>query len=396
MRTLLAAGLMLVVLPAFADQPAVYTGCIQKSNGSLYNVQEGTAPTQPCKSKDKQITWNMAGQPGPQGPPGPSLEPSHWASVNCDLGERVNDALAYQAEVLGINLRGTCNEEIRITRDHVILQAEDASNPPTLINNTFPIVVSGARGVTLNNLRITGSGGGNGVEIVASHVSLGACEIWNQWMGVNVSALSNVWISNSYLHDNGADGVLVGPGSALDIRDTRIERNGIGIHGSASHLEIISTTIRDSVASGVRAERGTAVRTEGGEFSGSGEHGLQLDTGSVAEINGGTFTGNSGGIAGDGNTTVKLYGGVRISDNTAVGIGLSQGGRLITRGNNVITGNGQGIGLFLSSFTSYTFEELQVFGNGVGVSCDLSVGVCVPGQISDSISGCGPRCPDQP
>lgn len=390
----LVAALGLLALPATADDPVVYTGCINTANGSLYNVQEGTVPTQPCKKKDKQISWNMAGQPGPPGPPGPSLPPALWVNVNCDEGESINDALAYQAESLGINVSGTCDEEVRITRDHVILQADDPSNPPTLINNTFPVVVREARDVTLSNLKITGSGGGNGVEIASSDVFLEACEIWNQWMGVNASALSNVWIRNSYLHDNGADGVLVGAGCSLDIRDTRIERNGTGIHGMASHLEILSTTILDNTI-GIRADRGGAVRTEGGEVSRSDE-GLVLNTGSVAELNGTTFTQNrSVAIAGQGNACVKLYGGVNVSNNPGAGIDLKDGGRLVTRRTNVISDNGLGVSMLLSSFSTFATGELQIFGNGGGISCELSFAVCVPGDITDSITGCGPRCPDQ-
>jgi hypothetical protein len=66
----LVAALGLLALPATADDSVVYTGCIQVSNGSLYNVHEGTVPMQPCKDKDKQIGWNMAGVKGDKGDTG--------------------------------------------------------------------------------------------------------------------------------------------------------------------------------------------------------------------------------------------------------------------------------------------------------------------------------------
>jgi hypothetical protein len=66
----LAAALGLLALPATADDPVVYTGCINVANGSLYNVHEGTVPMQPCKEKDTQISWNMAGVKGDKGDPG--------------------------------------------------------------------------------------------------------------------------------------------------------------------------------------------------------------------------------------------------------------------------------------------------------------------------------------
>jgi hypothetical protein len=63
----LAVVLGPLALPATAGDPVVYTGCIQVSNGSLYSVHEGTVPMQPCKDKDKQISWNMAGAAGEKG-----------------------------------------------------------------------------------------------------------------------------------------------------------------------------------------------------------------------------------------------------------------------------------------------------------------------------------------
>ena len=70
MRLVLAAAVALVAVPALAQGPIVYTGCLKSSDGSLHSVREGAAPMAPCKAKDKQISWNMAGQPGPPGPSG--------------------------------------------------------------------------------------------------------------------------------------------------------------------------------------------------------------------------------------------------------------------------------------------------------------------------------------
>jgi type VI secretion system Hcp family effector len=71
MKTALAFALMLVTSLALADDPVVYTGCLSTSTGTLYSVHDGTTPMQPCKDKDLQISWNMAGVQGPKGDPGP-------------------------------------------------------------------------------------------------------------------------------------------------------------------------------------------------------------------------------------------------------------------------------------------------------------------------------------
>jgi type VI protein secretion system component Hcp len=83
MRLALALVLMLVALPALAEEPVVYTGCLNSENGTLYYVHEGTVPMKPCRDRDsskdkdkdrdrdRQITWNMAGPQGPMGLTGP-------------------------------------------------------------------------------------------------------------------------------------------------------------------------------------------------------------------------------------------------------------------------------------------------------------------------------------
>lgn len=71
MKPALVVALLFVASFALGGDPVVYTGCIATSNGTLYSVHEGTTPMQPCKDKDLQISWSMAGVQGPPGPTGP-------------------------------------------------------------------------------------------------------------------------------------------------------------------------------------------------------------------------------------------------------------------------------------------------------------------------------------
>jgi hypothetical protein len=70
MRLALVAALALVGLPASAQEPVVYTGCIASANGNLYAVHEGGVPMSPCQRNDRAISWNMAGQKGDKGDTG--------------------------------------------------------------------------------------------------------------------------------------------------------------------------------------------------------------------------------------------------------------------------------------------------------------------------------------
>jgi len=81
MKMALAVVFALLALPAFADEPVVYTGCLSKESGALYYVRQGTVPLKPCKDRDRdrdkdlQISWNMAGPQGPKGDKGdPGLQ----------------------------------------------------------------------------------------------------------------------------------------------------------------------------------------------------------------------------------------------------------------------------------------------------------------------------------
>jgi type VI secretion system secreted protein Hcp len=85
MKAALVVALLFVASVAFAADPVVYTGCIATSNGTLYSVHEGTTPMQPCKDRDLQISWNMAGLQGPPGLTGPQ-GPMGYQGLQGDTG----------------------------------------------------------------------------------------------------------------------------------------------------------------------------------------------------------------------------------------------------------------------------------------------------------------------
>jgi hypothetical protein len=393
MRVALVATLALLAVPALA-QDIVYTGCIRSADGTLYNVSEGIAPKAPCRARDKQISWNMAGQPGPEGPAGPSVPPPIGLYVNCDdpTHKSINELLATPAKSIDITISGTCDEGVFIDRDRVTLAAADPGNPPTLTHDGDTVVVHSARGVGLHSLKITGPGG-YGVAIENSQVRLESCEIGKVGSGVGVGSLSVVEIVDSTIYDS-ATGIVVDGGSVLTVRGTQIDASTTGILAITSVLHVDSSTILDASSLGIGLVSAIAT-VASSEVSGSDE-GLTLNSGSSVEIAASTFSRNrSVAIGGEGTIAVKLYGGVTVSDNPGGGIGLSNGASLAFRGTNTIARNGVGIGMFNSSFQAFSVGEMQVFENGAGISCTLTSGACMPSDITDSITGCGPMCPDQ-
>ena len=55
-----------------ADQ---FTGCLNQASGMVHRVAIGTEPNKPCVRPEVQITWNVTGPQGEQGPQGPQGEP---------------------------------------------------------------------------------------------------------------------------------------------------------------------------------------------------------------------------------------------------------------------------------------------------------------------------------
>ena len=394
----IVAALGLLAPPATADDPVVYTGCIQKSNGSLYNVREGTAPMQPCKSKDKQISWNMAGQPGPEGPPGPSLPRELTFFVDCDNGESINDALAHQAERLTVYISGMCIEGVLVNRDHVLLAAADTSDPPTITQGGTGVggagvTVSRARDVTLRYLTIDG-GNGVGVRADNSQATLEFCEIRNMTPGVLMEGLSALEIRDTWIHDNIGRGIEVEGGGAVTVRRSEIETTaGAAMLLTASIANVFSSTIRDNTG-GIEAHAGSVLIMESSEVSGNG-WGITVTRSSSVQVRSSTISGNTGGIAGENNSSVYLTD-VAVSDSPTSGIAVNSSSNLELYGRCVVTGNGYGVTAHLSSsFVAYS-PDTTIYGNQVGVTCQQSVGLCLEhGGITDSIQGCGPGCQDQ-
>jgi hypothetical protein len=88
--------------------------------------------------------------------PGASAQ-SNIFTVDCNRGQKIATALEAGdfRKPLVINLRGTCREFVSTTRDKVTLRGDPAAElvAPT---QTADLVIIEARGVTLENLTLTG------------------------------------------------------------------------------------------------------------------------------------------------------------------------------------------------------------------------------------------------
>src|SRR5579872_1794452 len=113
----------------FVASDGTITACVQNSNGNVRFIDptSATKDLSSCRSGESSVSFNQAGQQGPQGPQGPpgsAPGPAH-VLVDCSAGQTVSQAIDQNANAtsLQIAIKGTCTENVNISRDNVSLNA---------------------------------------------------------------------------------------------------------------------------------------------------------------------------------------------------------------------------------------------------------------------------------
>ena len=239
--------------------------------------------------------------------------------VNCDKGDSLQAALESgkgSAAPMEIELYGTCEEMITIPRDRVTILAIDGA---TIVGQVRHFGVSN---VTLRDLTITGPG--HGILARAGRMRLlGVNLIGNDGQGVNASDGAVVRLSGSQIGDNGGPSGVVANGSSVYLRFT--------------------------------------------DVYGHPDSGVAVTDNSLANILGGSITGNGEGVY--GNNSVVTVSDTWIADNHGTGIALAGArGHLY---DVTISGNGA-IGLYVNFTGSAAVYGGVIENNGeTGVVADL-------------------------
>jgi len=329
------------------------------------------------------------------------------ASVRCDKGKTIADALDDHHGPLTIQVFGTCHENVVVRRSDVTLVA---GAPGAAIQGTDPkvdtltvtadrfvldglsyglkvnggrngIVVTGASQAQLRNCTVRGSGNGivGGIGIQFSSGASGSVDRCvssnNPADGIFIDG-SIVTITNSTIQSNARNGVFVFGGSTARIGFTNvfvsapntISDNGAnGIHVSLNSLGIIyGNSVTDN---------GTNANSPLGRFG-------VLVVHSKADIPGGnTITGNPGagvafsgssGFIGDPGFGLPFVNTIR--GNSTAGVLLALGSAAVVRGAIIDTNNGAG--LLLSGRSTASVFSATVTGNSAN-GLQLSQGSAV-------------------
>ena len=201
--------------------------------------------------------------------------------VDCDKGESINKALTTSAEVLVVEVRGLCKENVEINREDVTLRGRDPQTDGVRgIDTEDPrdaaVALRAGRAVRIENLLLTGEAE-NGLRVDSGTRYPATVE--NCWIVANkrfglVVGNSDLRAINSVFRDNGAGsvaadtasrfectrcsflsqsstGVLVQAGGLARIFDSAITSNGFAITLDGGALGLLSNTeVNGSIAVG--------------------------------------------------------------------------------------------------------------------------------------------------
>jgi len=228
-------------------------------------------------------------------------------TVNCDEGQSIQDAVEKgqgSAAPLYIDVSGSCEEVVTITRDDVTIDGDETATV------TGTIVVEGGRRINISAITITGPG--PGVVAASGDLKLRYVVITgNTGFGILVAESSQVGIARSTISNN-LHGVVAGKGSSVIVRNTSIDGNeDVGIALEDNSTVAIYKSIISGNSSGIAAFTGT-VHIEGTTISGN-DHGIDASFHSTVRVNDSAIINNA-----EMGINLEFDSGLHTSDNVAI------------------------------------------------------------------------------
>jgi hypothetical protein len=285
--------------------------------------------------------------------------------VDCDHGDRISRALRRGDEhkPLTILVRGTCVENVEITRDDVTIQGDPAATLQAADPARSVITFAGARRGELRG--VTVAGGRTGVDgRRGATYELSACVIQgNSRFGVSISYGGTAIVDNCIVRNNGSvtergGGLLTANGAQLVITNSTVENNiGFGLFaGRNAHLRI-GQDFDGSVTPGPVT------------VSGNSSHGVIVQEAASGIVVGSTVENNgANGILAASSSSVSVGAGSAgyvsptvVRSNTRNGVIITQSSRGLVQG-GVVENNGNA-GVRIEGAAA-TVIGAQIRGNG--------------------------------
>lgn len=315
---------------------------------------------------------NGAGQPTPD---------EATVPVDCDAGDTITEALRRSAVELTVEFTGTCVEDVTVLRDRTVVRGVGSSaiEGSLRVDGATLVVLEDFSVHSGGGVRITGASSANLARIDSVDSSgLGfRVELSSNATLTDVTATNNVFagigaINNSHVRLLGTVavsqssnvGIFAGGSSEIDSRATvQTSDNayaGIWAQSGAS-ASFSNVSASNNGVVGVAAVNDGILAIRGGTISGSW-YGVDLDTGSTAQLD--NLTVDGGGVAVLGNSSLRATGlTVTGSAHPDFGAGVVvQGGHLLAYGGNI----DNGLRLAEGGEGNFGFTPITIVG---GISC---------------------------
>lgn len=284
-------------------------------------------------------------------------------TVDCSRGQKIANALRQGdfRKPLVVVVRGTCNENVSVTRDDVTLRGAPGTEPT--VNGpdarTDTIVISKDT-VSIEDLTVTG--GFNGIRL----------------QGPFQAAVRRVLVRNT-----ANNGILLRAGD-MELVDTTVENAGASglVLGRAASIRVVNSHFRYSHFMGIYAQNNSTLTINGGTVSDNEGHGISVDYGSDGTISNVEIFNNFTGImVSTGHATAD--GGNNVHHNRQHGV-VAQAGAVLGLNGSKVTQNAQ-IGVLGYLGATVVMNSNEIVGNGEsGVFC---LNDCTLQVTSDRITG---------
>ncbi len=310
-------------------------------------------------------------------PAGAQLTPTVWTiTVDCSAGQSINSALEQSAQLLTVEVRGECQEDVVIRRDDVVLRGADARrdgirSPGAVEGSDAALTIRDARRVTVANLRISG-GVREGLhvlnstdDIIVSDSRLDSNGVWGASIGDSTVAFIDVSFSGNGLRvvDSIGGGLIAARGSEVACSECLIELNPeSGVNFGAVAFTGSTLRLSDSRVEGqtaVLAQSYARAMIESTELEGA-VWSFQANSYGSVQVRGGTL---SGPFLAKSYSTVELMGATQV---------LNQLQNFITESSKLVADR-------LES------NELETTLAGLTLVADFSTGRIVNGTAAESL-----------
>lgn len=285
----------------------------------------------------------------PPGVPQSPAAPPVTRAVDCNRGEKIQDAIDAAKPGDQILASGTCHENLRIEEfnQNLTIDGQGVAAISCLDPSGNGVLVRG-RGINLKGFTIAGCT--NGIIFVEGGTAvIDANIIELNSNGIVVSRVSYARIVNNTIRNNSADGISLNDLSGARIgfsanNDTTASPNTIILNGGA----------------GIRIVRSSNGRIVGNTISNNSGGGIVVSRVPSADISSNTINSNTGD-------------GILVTQNSGVNLGSDSGSGIFSAPNST-TSNNTGAGI-RCRINSYADGRLGTLNGGLGATnVDTSVG----------------------